>query len=544
MKILKTFILAWAITSMAVAQERTVGIMLNGEETFNGYTLFSPHGNTSIYLINNCGEKVHEWYSTYFPGVSVYLTEDGSLYRAGKTSGTDLTAGGAGGIVEKFDWDGNLVWQYEYSTSQYRQHHDFQVLPNGNVLLLAWELKTSEEALAAGRNPSLITEDAVWPEHVVEIKPTGSDGGEMVWEWHVWDHLVQDFDETKANYGSVSENINKIDLNFTNGGEGKADWIHANALNYNPDLNQIMISTRVFDELWVIDHNTTTEEAKGAAGDLIYRWGNPMAYKMGTEEDRKLFGQHNTHWIPAGLPDAGKIMVFNNGINRLDGKYTSIVKIDPAVSNEGRYNSDQGRFLPTDYDWEYVAPTPTDFYSWFISGAQQLPNGNILIDDGAHGTFFEINAAGEMVWKYINPITIRGALSQGDDIIPEGGTNPDNFVFRAIRYPHNYVGFSGKDLSSQGQLEQNPTAFDCQLVTSVVEEQLSYQIYPNPVSDYLNLDMKNYERKTVELVNFSGQVLVASTVIGQGQLDVVSIKSGVYVLKVEGERPTKIVIQH
>ncbi len=74
-----------------------------------------------------------------------------------------------------------------------------------------------------------------------------------------------------------------------------------------------MLSPRHYSELWVIDHSTTAEEAAGEKGDLLYRWGNPRAYRAGTVSDQQLFWAHNTHWIAPGLPGEGNVLVFNNG---------------------------------------------------------------------------------------------------------------------------------------------------------------------------------------------------------------------------------------
>ena len=99
-----------------------------------------------------------------------------------------------------------------------------------------------------------------------------------------------------------------------------ADWTHFNSVDYNPELDQIVVSPREFGELWVIDRSTTIEEAagrtggnSGKGGSLLYRWGNPAAYKSGSRADQKLFYQHDPKWIPPGLPGAGNILVFNNG---------------------------------------------------------------------------------------------------------------------------------------------------------------------------------------------------------------------------------------
>ena len=79
---------------------------------------------------------------------------------------------------------------------------------------------------------------------------------------------------------------------------------HANGIDYNADLDQIVLSFREVSEFWVIDHNTTTEEAAGPAGDLLYRWGNPEAYDRGKPADRQLFFQHDAKWVPDGTPGA------------------------------------------------------------------------------------------------------------------------------------------------------------------------------------------------------------------------------------------------
>ena len=70
-----------------------------------------------------------------------------------------------------------------------------------------------------------MNDNELWPTYIVEVEPIGFDSINIVWEWHLWDHLVQDYDSTKQNYGVVSDNPHLLDVNFYSG-NGKNDWIH------------------------------------------------------------------------------------------------------------------------------------------------------------------------------------------------------------------------------------------------------------------------------------------------------------------------------
>jgi hypothetical protein len=521
--------------------EKTVGVTILEYGAYDAYTLFSPARDKQVYLIDNCGAVVHQWQTESNPGNAVYLLEDGSLYRAGQVENTFINAGGAGGIIEKFDWDGNRIWSYTYSSSEVRAHHDFQVLPNGNVLILAWEKYTRNEAIENGMDPTRLDEgvDEIWPEHIIEVVPTGNEGGNIVWEWHVWDHLVQEYDDQKLNYAVVADNAGKIDINHVRPGKTAADWQHANAINYNPELDQILLSVLNFDEVWVIDHDITSEESKGEKGNLLFRWGNPQAYNRGGPEDQKLFGQHNAQWIASGLPDEGKILIFNNGQDRFPDDadlFTAVVKIDPTLSG-GQYQTNaEGQFLPADYYYEYTKDPPTEFYSRFISGAQQLPNGNILIDDGAHGTFFELDEDENIVWQYINPITINGPLTQGDlPTAPNG--NGINTVFRATKYAKNYPAFDGKNLTPGETIEINGDFSLC--LPLGLADNVSINIYPNPATETIKIEGMN---GLFELVDLNGAVVMSEEINTMTNIDVTSLKSGLYLLRIDGRYYKKIQI--
>jgi len=441
-------LLAIALTvTVIVAQDRTVGLMLNEEGSFEGYTLFSNVANPTTYLINNEGLQVNSWESEYYPGLSVYLSNDGYLYRPiviGETSRFDDWGGG----VEKLDWEGNVVWRYQYRTEEYCQHHDIEVLPSGNVLLVAWGYKDTDVCIAEGRDPNSMNPDGLWPDHIVEIEPVGADGGNIVWEWHVWDHLIQDFDPAKNNYGVVGDHPELVDINHKGIFGESVDWTHFNSVAYNAGFDQIIVSSREFSEFWVIDHSTTTAEARGhtggtygKGGDILYRWGNPQTYRQGTQADRQLFEQHDPYWIPPGYPGAGNIMVFDNYGLAVD-------EIEPPVDEEGNYILTGNRYGPTEPLWSY--DLDNSLYSFIFSGAQRLPNGNTLICYGTPGTFVEITPQGDEVWRYINPVVPEGPLYQGDTL-PYVGANT---VFKIHRYTPDFPGFEGKDLTPGDPVEK------------------------------------------------------------------------------------------
>ncbi len=366
-----------------------------------GQILFAPMQSKTTYLIDKDGTVNHTWSSSYTPGESVYMLDDGSILYTGKLS---FSGGGAGGAVQRIAWDGSIIWDFTYYTSDYLNHHDIEPLPNGNILMIAWEYKTRNEAIAAGRDPNYLQGNTIKPDHVIEVEPTGPTGGDIVWEWHAWDHLIQDYDPSKDNYGVVADHPELIDINF---GSNKADWLHTNSIDYNEEFDQILVSVHNFNEIWVIDHSTTTAEAaghtggnSGRGGDILYRWGNPRAYRAGTTGDQKFFSQHDARWIEPGYPGEGNILVFNNGGGRPGPDYTSVDEIEPPVDSNGSYYLEPGfTYGPEEQIWIYDA----NFYAWFVGGAQRLPNGNTLICNGPAGKFLEVTPEKIIVWQYENP---------------------------------------------------------------------------------------------------------------------------------------------
>lgn len=470
------------VMPLAVAQDEerplpTVGVTLNTEDATPGYTLISPLSTNRVFLLNNDGMVVHFWNTDRNPGQSAYLLEDGTLVRGGKVSNFFQFPArtGSGGSIQKYDWDSNLLWSFVSSSGYRMSHHDIEPLPNGNVLCIVWESYLKSAAVEAGRDPDRLSGEVLWFEAIFELKPKGTNEADIVWKWSLLDHLVQDFDKSKKNFGDPKEHPELVDINHMQ--RPVADWIHMNSIDYNADLDQIMVGSRTFSEFWIIDHSTTTKEAQGHSGgrcgrggDLLYRWGNPRTYRHGDDEDRQLFNQHDAHWIPNGLPGEGHILLFNNGLPNGDQNFSSADELTLPLLDDGNYRRDDGKaFGPENVSWTFE--DPGNLFSPRISGAQRLPNGNTLICSGTQHLLVEVTPDARPVWSYKNPPRWRNPppLNQSgrpSDSIPkpsladvpeerlksirikggvpleDGGT-----MFRAIKYPLDYPAFKGRDLS-------------------------------------------------------------------------------------------------
>jgi hypothetical protein len=451
-KYFKHAILVFLVGNIVLSQS-TVGLMYyDSTQTSPGYTLFAPNTSTTTFLIDMEGKLVHQWESEYGPYLSAYLLENGNLLRSAvvkhPVEPTDNLFGG----FQLLNWESEVIWEY-YNDYQ---HHDIEYLPDSNnVLLLIEDRHTKEEAITAGRDPSLIISDSISIRSVsiIEVKQTGLSSGEIVWQWKAWDHLIQDYDDSKDNFGDVTEHPELIDINYNT--EDGQDWLHTNSIDYNEDLDQIIISNRNINEIWIIDHSTTTEEAashiggnNSKGGDILYRWGNPTAYDAGTVADQKLFEQHDAHWIIDGLEGAGNILIFNNGLGRPDGLYSSVIEIIPPLNYLGLYDISAGSsYGPINPIWDYSSDPLVAFSSPKYGGSQRMKTGNTLICNANSGEFFEVKSDKQIVWRYINPVNSTGIIEQG---ITDTGSN---HVFRCYRYAPDYPAFDGKDLTPGDPIE-------------------------------------------------------------------------------------------
>ncbi len=450
------------------AQGRTMGLIYHDStKSYQGYTLFAPMEYYLTYLIDNQGRLVHSWDVQMKPSLSAYLLDSGDLLHT-------AAPGGSGMNIR--DWDDSLLWSFIYRGDSFYRHHDVAMLPNGNILSVARRIKSVAEVRAAGRDTAKIYPAGLWTDYLFEVNPTTR---QVVWEWHAWDHMVQDFDSTKRNYGVVRDHPELIDLNYgVGGGMERYDFMHLNSVEYNPELDQIITSSRIYCEAWVIDHSTTLEQSRGhtggrygRGGDLLYRWGNPQVYRRASPQSHRFYYQHDPHWIADSLPGAGHMLVFNNGYS--GRRWSSVEEWAPPVDSPGFYHlGPDSAYGPAEPVWWYR--DTVNFYDWYISGCQRLPNGNTLICEGPSGTFFEVTTDSEVVWKYISPVDSNGPMHQGESV-PAGA----NTVFRCYRYGLGYSAFVGRNMTPGDPIEFPPTG-TAELGPAGVPAGARLAVSPNP----------------------------------------------------------------
>ena len=385
--------------------------LLLSQDSYEGYTLFTPGGSgggATTYLKDNSLNNIQTWSHSNGAASMPYLIsgdepgwENTLLIYPYRVSNPTMENGGVGGALDCLTWEGDLVWSHVISNSNYQHHHDVEPLPNGNVLMIAWAKKSASEAYAAGRQIINNPLNQMWSEAIFEVQNNGNGGAAVVWEWHLWDHLIQDVNPDDNNYGVVIDHPELFDVNLGNVGSGgpggaNADWMHLNAISYNADFDQIVLSTHHHDEIFVIDHSTTTAEAAshsggnyGKGGDFLYRWGNPQNYDRGNNSYHIIGSQHSINWIPEGYPGEGNFILFNNEGNEA-------LEFAPPVDENGNYYMEDGQpFGPSSETW-----TSPYISTQMQGGAFRLPNGNSLVTDCDDAVIKEFTESGTIVWSY------------------------------------------------------------------------------------------------------------------------------------------------
>jgi hypothetical protein len=365
----------------------------------DGYILAASYNDRTTILFTMAGGIVHVWDHSKLDnpmnGYSCYLLENGNLLRTAVVSA--MGGGGTGGrmpyptnaapqqgVISEVDPFDQLVWTFTYSNDTVMTHHDMKVMPNGNILAISFIVKTKAQMAAAFVDTAILgnTSGGGMPgktktllaDKIIEIKRNAA-GGEVVWEWSVFDHTVAK-EVASAHPELISGSIVS--------GIWYGQWMHLNGIDYDSTNDLILFSSRLFSECYVIDHGTTRQEAaghtggrRGKGGDILYRWGKPANY--GANGATTIDVLHSPTWINPQKGKPGNILFFHN--NEHDSLACSqVIEIAPPYDASGVFQKTAGSaFGPVQPKWLY-APS-TDFSSIHMSTALRMPSGNTIAEE-------------------------------------------------------------------------------------------------------------------------------------------------------------------
>jgi len=538
----------------------------NFAQQWNGLTLIAVKSATTCRLVDTAGVTVKTWTCTGGGnGYPAYMIPGGTIYRTiSVTSSVVPQNGGMTGRIQKIDYAGNLLWEYTYNSPQGILHHDITVLPNGNILATAYDVKNAADIAAAGCT-STVTE--MWSERIMELEPVGSNSANIVWEWKMWDHLVQNVMPAANNYQTTIVDYPELwNINY----QSKRDFFHMNGLDYNPVLDQICFSSHWRNEWYIIDHSTSTAEAathtggnSGKGGDILYRWGNPAAYQATGPTICNV--THDAHFIPDGSPNAGYLVGFNNGGQILPSLRSTIDRVSTPRVGYNYTITPGSAFTPTTYNARYVCTA----YSSGYSSSEQFENGNQMICLAGAGVVYEVNAGGTLIWSYntggltpqahrYSPCYVNNAAPPQPSISVFGSslvcTNATTYQWYlngdAIPSATNQAVLPVQDgmylvritdvngcafFYSSGMFYSIPVPTG---LAGLSAELNKIQLYPNPSNGrvYINMNrlVENFE---VEVRSASGQLILKDK--NNSLIDLGEVSNGIYFITIITEKGNK-----
>lgn len=359
------------------------------------------------------------------------------------------------------DLEGNVIWTYSYKHNDQDTIQGFQLLPNGDVLMLITYLSSMNPASEsgvidevrevdlAGNTVRSLTMKALNEKmaasnlrdaqgnayafkslhHDVLVLPNGhwvllacynkaypnlagtakgmvlgdalvdvDAQGNPDWAWNTFDHL----------------DVNRQPMNFP-------DWTHANGMLYSSDDHNLLLSIR--HQNWVVK----IEYLDGAgSGKVLWRLGEGGDFKLvnGTDPADWFYAQHGMNYFTASTTGVFRLGLLDNGNDRLlasgqahcgtGSTEANCYSTVPVLEiNEGDMTATLvGHYVP-----------PQSLFSYFGGNAELLANGDVEAD-------FASNRTGAVVQE-LDP-SLQRVVWQA--------TTEKAFQYHAMRMPSLYPG--------------------------------------------------------------------------------------------------------
>ncbi|MCB0144455.1 MAG: aryl-sulfate sulfotransferase [Caldilineaceae bacterium] len=320
-----------------------INVTVPANGTDDGYLFMSNYSFVTdlgvqpyLLILDNAGEPV--FYKRMTPGKIVL---DFKKQPNGLLTFYDVGVG----HFQAMDNTYAIVDTYTTGNGYGADHHDLQILPNGNYLLMAWDYQPIDMSqIVAGGDPNATVVGLI----VQELDPDHN----VVFEWRSWDHF-----EITESSADLTEPI--------------IFYTHGNAVEEDADGN-LLVSSRVMNEITKIDRQTA---------DVIWRLGGKKNEFSFLNDDKLFYRQHDIRRLPNG-----HITLFDNR----EGE-------TPVYSRVVEYELDEVN-KTAKVVWQY-RNTP-DTYGPYLANAQRLPNGNTLIGWGhAVPTLTEVKPDGSKAFE-------------------------------------------------------------------------------------------------------------------------------------------------
>jgi len=288
------------------------------------------------------------------------------------------TTDGLNSVLQEVDLSGAVVWQMTAADlntalaaatcagcniTVVGSHHDFAVLPNGHLILIASHQQLDSSNVT-------VTGDVL-----IDL----DENHKPVWLWNEFDHL----DKTRRPYLYP-------------------DWTHSNAVIYSPDDGNLIISIRHQNWLVKVDY----KDGAGT-GDILWHLGyqGELTLVGGTDPQDWFYAQHGPSFV--GSKTAGKfsLVLFDNGDDRgvATGPLCGTSGQPACYSTVPQFEIDEVAKTAT-----LVSNPTAPVYSFFGGNAEVLANGNLEFAESAtqttptnNATIYEMTqgATPQIVWQ-------------------------------------------------------------------------------------------------------------------------------------------------